>query len=238
MYSNNDDNPFRVHRGLLEHCISRYDPEASGWNAFFEKKPSTAQLIDWLDINEIKCDNNTILRKQRLTRKKHGSLECYLITLSFDKCGKMLNGGFGNGELVYDNIRIRENMMKALDTFRNVEYKWSIDPIAVCEFNTKTGFNPHIHIVCKKNYESSMKCSGIQQACQRKFQKEYKGRKNKVNYEIYNVNVRQLPVTAGEDYVNGLKQDNKQEYLDKDKRYREEFGYDNLYYLFDNKKTD
>lgn len=236
MYSN-DDNPFRAYRDYLSQLIARFDPEKpNGWNMFFDNKPTDAQIIDWLDINEIKCDNNSILRKQRLARKKHGELECYLITFSFDKCLEPNKENVKNLTLndIHNHSRIKQNMMKLLDTFRNTNYKWCNDPVAVCEFNTKTGFNPHIHIVCKKNYESSMKCSGIQQGLRRKFKPEHikYSSKSKCNYEIYNVNVIKIPVSAGEDYVNGLKQDNKQEYLDKDKLYREEFGYDHLYSLY------
>ena len=57
--------------------------------------------------------------------------------------------------------------------------------------------------------------------------------KNRDRFRAYSINVTKLPINKGEDYVSGLKKDTKLEYVEKDKQYRKEHGYDGLYYLFD-----
>lgn len=220
MFRQTDDNPFRIHRDALSQIIARFDPEClEGWNRHFKEKPTDTQLIDYLDINEIKCDENTVLRKQRLAKKRYGDLEAFNITVGFDK-------HIGE-DLEINHDKLKKSILRFLGDFQNTKYKWALDPVAVCEFYSDVGWNPHVHILCKKNYECTIKtASAIQQALHRKY---VKGNKHTV-YRIY---VSKLPITKGQDYVEGFKQDSKQEYLIKDKEYRSKHGYTNIYHLFD-----
>lgn len=223
MFSANDDNPFRTHRHLLSHIMSLRDETSSDgqFNRHFKEKPTEAMIIDHLDLMEIRADESVVLRKQRLARKRYGDLECYHITLSFDK--KPLEDD-------YNHYKVKECMMSFLSNFQGTNYKWSIDPIAVCEFHTDSGFNPHIHMIIKKNYENNTvkTPSQIQQVLRRKY---ILNKALQPVCGIYSINVKKLPISKGEDYVNGLKQDGKLDNVEKDKRYRQRRGYKDLYYV-------
>ena len=142
MFSAKDENPFRIHRDLLSHIMSLRDETTGQFNRHFKERPTDAMLIDLLDDMEIRADEAVILRKQRLARKRYGDLECHHITVSFDK--RLINNIQPNHE------KVKDSMMDFIHSFRTTNYKWSVDPIAVCEFNTKSGWNPHIHIIAKK----------------------------------------------------------------------------------------
>ncbi len=223
MFSTKDENPFRTHRDLLSHIMSLRDDTPGQFNRHFNERPTDAILIDYLDDMEIRADEAVVLRKQRLARKRYGDLECYHITISFDK--KTRPDG------TFNHQKVKECMMSFMSSFERTNYKWSVDPIAVCEFYTESGFNPHIHMIVKKNYlDSSVKTpSQIQQLLRRKY---IENKNNKPVYGIYSVNVKKLPLNKGENYVNGLKQDSKLDNVEKDKKYRQVYGYGGLYSLF------
>lgn len=199
------DNPFKIHRDLLSHIVSLRDETEGQYNKHFKDKPSDDMIIDLLDDWEIRADENVVLRKQRLARKRFGDLECHHITLSFDK--QIYVRGW-NAITDYNHFKIKEGMLDFISNFKLTNYKWAIDPVGVCEFNTKSGFNPHIHIIARKNYgDCSVKtASQIQQLLRRKY---VENKKNKARFGIYSVHVKKLPINKGEDYVNGLKQDSK-----------------------------
>lgn len=230
-----EHNPFYVHRELLEHCCSRFDASLPDrWNIHFPDKPTYAELTRYLDELEVKTDLSLFARKKRLEQVANGDVMCYFITISFDKM--ILDNNTGNADIpfgAYNHDKLKKVMYQVMEAFRNAEYTWGEEPVACCEFYSKSGFNPHIHIIVKKNYKSTMKRSTIQQGLQRKFQKEYNGKKNKNNYDCYNVNVLNRPVQAGENYVSGLKQDSKLDDVALDKKYRENFNYKELYYLYE-----
>lgn len=234
----NSENPFKIHRDLLSHIVSIRDDSVAQFNKHFKEKPSDDMIIDLLDGWEIRADENVVLRKQRLARKRFGDLECHHITLSFDKKqlkeSQLTQAPTGDRESLhlFNHWKIKESMLDFIHNFQTTNYKWAIDPVGVCEFNTKSGFNPHIHIIARKNYgDCSVKtASQIQQLLRRKY---VENKKNNARFGIYSVHVKKLPINKGEDYVNGLKQDSKLNDVKKDERYRKEYGYAPLYYLFD-----
>jgi hypothetical protein len=215
--------------------MSLRDETEGQFNKHFKEQPTDAMLIDYLDNLEIKCDEAVVLRKQRLARKRYGDLECNHITLSFDKRlydEKITIDTTATYFKTENHQKIKESMLDFFHNFRMTNYKWAIDPVAVCEFNSENGFNPHVHIIARKNYVDNIvkSPSQVQQALKRKY---VDNEKNKARFGIYSVHVKKLPISKGEDYVNGLKQDTKLADVEKDKIYRKKHGYDELYYLFD-----
>ena len=243
---NDQDNPFDLHRDLLTHIMSlRNDSAPEGWyNHSFKDRPTGEQLEHFIDMLHIKCEHNKTLTKARIRHKTNQYLydddEAVFITLNMDKMKLNPQPGLADEPFgPYNHAKIKDCMMKCMDTFREANYKWCIEPVAVCEFYSKSGeLNPHIHIICKKDLSSKSTISAIRQGLQRKYQHSYKGKPNKKNFGCYNVHSKILALTHGENYVHGFKEESKLQDVSKDIKYRSNFKYQDLYILYDAAKQD
>lgn len=117
-----------------------------------------------------------------------------MITLSIDQ-------KLDPAKAVAIQFEVIEKIKKAnYKCFSNVSHKF--------EYYTKTGFNPHIHIVLDKNKSDGQ----ISQLIRRKL---------KDNPEVYRVHVSTLHYQAHHDYIQGKKTEEKHEFLEKDEVFRE-----------------
>lgn len=134
-----------------------------------------------------------------------------LVTISFDK------DSFKPEYIEAFVNNLRRNPPKVLDADE-----------AICrpEFNAASSFdpsfNPHIHIYTPKVTKRSL----IEQALRRK----YIIAKNR-QFPIYNVNVIEREYPIHHNYILGIKQDDKQDKMEKDKQYREANKLQETYYL-------
>lgn len=104
-----------------------------------------------------------------------------------------------------------DDVKKIIDILQNWEVKWLRGAQFVCEFWTKTGWNPHIHIWLKYTTPSIVKG-----ACKKKFDFNCyvaKGHKNLL------------------EYVKGTKREDKEADLLKDKEWRDMASLNNSYII-------
>lgn len=242
-----NENPFDIHRELISHIITlRNDTAPNGWfNHNFKDRPSGSEVEHYVDMLHVKCELQETLKNARLRNKYNmyvdGDEEGFFITFSMDKAEFDKNIGKADEPFgPFNHSKIKDCMMKVLDSFRDADYKWCSEPIACCEFYSTSGFNPHIHIICKRNVNSKSTPATIRQGLQRKFQKEYQGKPNKKNFGCYNVNMKKLAFTHGENYVNGFKTErqDKLAHVKEDEVYRNNYNYAELYTLYDKTKID
>jgi len=158
-------------------------------------------ITNWLTRikeNEIHREN---MFKEELKALKPEIVKCQLITISIDK-------HLSENDAVikqYDIIqRIKDANYKDL---QSVRYTF--------EYFSKTGFNPHIHIVCDK-----IKSNGqIAQLIRRKLKKVP---------EVYNIDVLALDFESADNYIRGLKKDDKMDDVDKDIEFRKDRNIDDI----------
>lgn len=150
------------------------------------------QIIKFKEENAVRLKIKELQPQPQLT---------HLVTISFDK----LTFKPEYIEAVVNNLR--RQPPKVLDADE-----------AICrpEFNAASSldpsFNPHIHIYTPKVTKRSL----VEQALRRKFVLA----KNK-KFPIYNVNVIEREYPIHKNYILGVKHIDKQEFIDKDKQYRE-----------------
>jgi hypothetical protein len=128
--------------------------------------------------------------------KKHSpeQVKTQMITLSIDQ-------KLDPAKAVEIQFDVIEKIKKAnYKCFSNVSHKF--------EYYTKTGFNPHIHIVLDKNKSDGQ----VSQLIRRKL---------KDVPEVYRVHVSTLHYQAHHAYIQGIKTDEKHEFVQKDEVFRE-----------------
>lgn len=184
-----------------------------GWryNEFFYNdgnKPSEDEINEYILKEHIKCD---LAEKEK--RKKYNEIlnngdgeqhDGQLITLCIDK----------------DYKQVPKLALEIISVIRNTNYSFIEDGYACVEVHGSDGaFNPHIHIVTKKVKRNGV----VAQNLRRKFQVP--------KYQIYRVDVKELPYNIAWDYVGGTKTDVKLAQSIKDIEWRKENGIESLYEL-------
>ena len=107
-----------------------------------------------------------------------------------------------------DPAKAVEIQLDVIEKIKKANYKCFSNVSHKFEYYTKTGFNPHIHIVLDKNKSDGQ----ISQLIRRKL---------KDNPEIYRVHVCTLHRQAHDAYMQGDKTDEKHEFVKKDEVFRE-----------------
>lgn len=185
----------------------RLSPE-DWWNENFEKEPTRDEVIQYLMNIDAKIMKEEQRRKNQFNRIITGDTMCCLATISIDQ----------------KYVQVVDLIKEIIYVLRNSKYRWYNEPIARAEFFSDDGkWNPHIHILNKRGLDNGVAPSVIKQALVKKF----KGNK----YQVYNVHATARSLTAGEDYINGVKKTTKMENVKKDKEYRESNNIDEIYYL-------
>lgn len=134
-----------------------------------------------------------------------------------EKCNKMYHLGIGYQWLVTVNFGQDVDIKDKVEKLLKANYRYLRSGKFVVEYHTKEGNHWHIHIALKT-------------LCNRK--------KNSIIVQLANlfdvannfVDVRKT-FTDPEDYVEGIKTDNKLEYLVMDKQLRDKLNIKHLYYI-------
>lgn len=109
-----------------------------------------------------------------------------------------------------------KHLAKVVETISN--YDWVCKMSAVLEFHTKDGVHPHLHMYLSCNLAKSkiiekiFACKGMKIVCQKKNFIDCK-----VGLEVH------------KQYILGIKQDSKQEYIMKDRKLRDSLGIPHLF---------
>ena len=197
---------------LIITCLSRPDNTPGKYNESFEKKPTRAEVVEWLMKLDVKVQKNEQRRKNQYNRVFTGDIMCCLATLSIDQ----------------KYLQVPDLIKDIVFELRKAKYKWYEDPILRAEFfSDKDGkWNPHIHILNKRGLTNGVAPSVIKQALTKKFKNQ--------KFQIYNVHACARPLIAGEDYINGIKKTEKQENVKKDAEYRQQHNIQDIYELKEN----
>ena len=167
---------------INEECAYGYCEYCYGhrYNEWFIDKPTETEIKDMILREQIKCD---LAKKQK---KKHYN--------------EILHSGAGNnGQLItlcIDKayIQIPKLCGDIIAAIRKANYSVLCDATAVIEIHGKDGnYNPHLHLATKKIKNAGV----VSQVFRRKFQNQ--------KYQIYRVDVKDLPYQAASDYVEGIK---------------------------------
>lgn len=179
------------------------------WNENFQQQPTRDEVIIYLMKLDAKIIKEEQRRKNQFNRVISGEVMCCLATISINQ----------------DYIQVPELIKEIIYLLKNTKYKWYDQPILRAEFySDKDGkWNPHIHILNKRGLNNGVPPSVIKQALTKKL----KGDK----YQVYRVHACERPLTAGEDYINGVKKTIKQDNVKKDAEYRKENNIEDIYYL-------
>jgi hypothetical protein len=220
MANQTEDNPFLKHQDLLvkllkekHHCptVWQYDPkdirpdgeaelnavkqeywvneECGGgyceycyghrYNEYFEEKPTMEDVIALLRKKQLKTDRAQLIRDKEYKKELYGYDENngQLITLCIDKDYKQIPKLYGD----------------IVSQIKQSNYGFLSKAQAVLEIHTEHGIRPHIHLLTEK----IKKAGYVSQILRRKFQND--------KYQIYRIDVKQLPYEAGADYIRGDK---------------------------------
>lgn len=198
----NKELPFHQNETLIQLLLQKgfkgqQPPDC--YNLSFKEKPTRPQVIEYLMAMDVKNQKNDQIQKNKYDFVKTGEIMCCIATLSIDQNYKQVPKLIG----------------EIISELRRAKYKWYCRPIATCEFfSGENGkYNPHIHIINKRDINNGVAPSVIKQALTKKF-------KN-AKYQVYNVDARAIPITAGENYIMGCKKEIKLDNCKKDKDYRE-----------------
>ena len=173
------------------------------------KPKEVDESIDWdlTALRFVQSEEDIVAESAEKVRnhlKQHAptQLKTQLITISIDK----------NLEPV-DAVKVQ---YEVYDAIAGAEYKFLDNATATFEYHTDKGFNPHIHIMTHK-----VKSDGqVAQQIRRKF---------KNNDKVYRVHVSTLNYQQHSAYMNGDKQEAKQEYVRKDEVFREIHNINNIF---------
>lgn len=188
--------------------LKRRDPNER-WNDVFVNKPTDYEVQIYLMKLDDKNKKNSQYQKNLYNQVIHDECMCCLATLSIDQ----------------EYLQVPQLIKEIVSVLRSTAYKWYDEPILRAEFYSGQDgkWNPHIHILNKRGLNNGVAPSVIKQALTKKL----KGTK----YQVYRVAAHQFPLTAGENYINGIKKQEKQENVEKDAQYRKENNIDDIYYL-------
>lgn len=183
------------------------------WNSSFSHKPTKDEVMELLMKIDAQVVKEEQRRKNQFNRVISGDIMCCLVTISINQ--------------EYDK-QIVDLIKEIIYVLRHAKFKWYDQPILRAEFySDKDGkWNPHIHILNKRGLKNGVAPSVIKQALERKL----KGEK----YQVYRVHACARPLTAGEDYINGVKKTAKLDNVKKDMEYRKKNNIEEIYYLDEN----
>jgi hypothetical protein len=188
------------------------------YNEWFIDKPTEAEVMDLILKQKVKCELS----------KKHKK----------KKYNEIINSGMeNNGQLI--TLCIDQNYLQIpklcgdiIAEIKKADYSCISGATAVIEIHGSDGkINPHIHISTKKIKNAGQ----IAQLFRRKFVKP--------KYQVYRVDVKELPYHAANDYVAGHKAEassddiandrswGKMASVIKDREYREQNNLDHIYHL-------
>ena len=158
-------------------------------------------IAEWLT----KIVGNKIHREKSLKQFfSPEQIKMQLITISIDK---------NLSEL--DAIEIQQRIIKMI---RQAKYKCMGETRYVFEYFGKSGWNPHIHMVCDKNKTDGQ----LAQLIRRKLKKVS---------EAYNIDVLSLDKTAADNYIEGNKAEDKMDDVKRDRQFRERYNVDEIGYI-------
>jgi len=159
-------------------------------------------IANWLE----KIEGNRIHREKSLKMFFNPEqVKMQLITISIDKALSEM-----------DAIKIQDKIIRMI---RQAKYKCMGDTRFVFEYYAKSGWNPHIHMVCDKHKTDGQLAQLIR-------------RKLKYNVpEAYNIDVLTLDKIAADNYIEGNKQDDKMEDVKRDQKFREQHNIDEIGYI-------
>jgi len=227
----NEDQKFTANHGMIARALAmpktpvyRFVEDASGgmtmikrdpnerWNDIFVKKPTDYEIQQYLMKLDGKNAKQSQYQKNLQNQIINDEVMACLGTISIDK----------------DYQQVPKLIGDIISVLRKTSWKWEDEFVARAEFfSGEDGqWNPHIHILNKRNLAHGVAPSKIKQALEKKL----KGEK----YQVYRVECFARPFGAGENYINGLKKEDKQENVERDRQYRLENNIDEIYYLTDN----
>lgn len=158
-------------------------------------------IAEWLT----KIEGNRIHREKSLKQFfSPEQIKMQLITISIDKALSEM-----------DAIKIQD---KIITMIRQAKYKCMGETRYVFEYYAKSGWNPHIHMVCDKNKTDGQ----LAQLIRRKLIKIS---------EAYNIDVLTLDKNAADNYIEGNKQEDKMEDVKRDQKFREQHNIDEIGYI-------
>ncbi len=192
-----------------EECAAGYCEYCHGWryNEWFQEKPTNEEVNDMIMKQQLKCDMAKKVKRKKYMELRNGAdiNNGQLITLCIDKDYKQVP------KLVGDIISV----------IIKTDYDCLLDAAATIElYGTNKLWNPHIHIATKKLKPN---CA-VAQLFRRKFVKD--------KYQVYRVDVKDLPMSAAMAYVGGHKDSpEKNEASEMDREYRNENSLEPIYDL-------
>ncbi|AXQ65805.1 MAG: putative replication initiation protein [Cressdnaviricota sp.] len=192
-----------------DECASGACEYCHGWqyNEWFQEKPTDEQVRELILKQQIKCDLAKKVKRTKYNELIYGEEKnnAQLITLCIDK----------------DYKQVPKLAEEIISVIIKANYECLRDAQAAIEVfgKSETELNPHIHIVTKK-----VKSPGaVAQVLRRKLQKD--------KYQVYRVDVKDMPYQAAYDYVAGNKEGAKLAATQKDKEYRSTHNLKDIYEL-------
>lgn len=223
-----ENQKFTANHGMIARALAmpktppwRFEEDASGnvrmikrdpnerWNDIFVKEPTDYEIQQYLMKLDGKNAKQAQYQKNLYNQIINDEVMACLGTISIDQDYKQVP------KLIGDIVAL----------LKRTSWQWEDEFVARAEFYSDVDgkWNPHIHILNKRNLAHGVPPSKIKQALEKKL----KGDK----YQVYRIDCCARPFTAGENYINGLKKTEKQENVEKDRQYRLENNIDEIYYL-------
>ena len=210
---NNPNAMLHKNEGLVKILTTAQPSRDNDWfNACFEKEPTPEDVMIMLMKIDANCERILNKRNNEYDRVKNGGDMCCLATLSISQ-----------DSTPQQVISVIDDVVETLQT---TKFKWYSDPIVRAEFYSGKAdkWNPHIHFFNRRTVENGVAPSVIKQALKKKFSDFDK-------YRIYRFDARPKPLVAGELYVNGIKNTDKQQNIKKDEEFRKKHDISEIYYI-------
>ena len=226
-----EDQKFTANHGMIAKALAmpktpiyRFEEDSSGnmimikrdpnerWNDIFVNKPTDYEIQLYLMKLDSKNAKHTQYRRNLTNQIINNEVMACLGTISIQKEYKQVP------KLIKDIVAL----------LKRTKWQWEDEFVARAEFfSGEDGqWQPHIHILNKRNLLHGVPPSKIKQALEKKLLGD--------KYQVYRVQCCARPFGAGENYINGLKKESKLENVEKDAQYRKEHNIDEIYYLTDN----
>lgn len=165
------------------HCEYCY---GARYNEWFEEKPTEDEIGLHLVKHQIKCDMAKKVKRKTYNELlvKNSGETAQLITLCIDKEYKQIP-------------KVAELILGVIS---QTNYSFLVDAVGTIEvYGEDSNWNPHIHIITRK----VKRCGQVAQVLRRKFQTP--------KYQVYRIDVKELPYNSGLEYVMGEKQKKQME---------------------------